>query len=31
MENGEIVERGTHEELIKQQGAYHKLVALQAF
>ncbi len=31
MENGEIVERGTHVELIKQQGAYHKLVALQAF
>lgn len=31
MEEGEIIERGTHEELLKSNGAYRKLVALQAF
>ena len=25
IENGQIVEHGTHEELIKSQGIYHKL------
>jgi ABC-type multidrug transport system fused ATPase/permease subunit len=31
MEKGRIIERGSHEELIQQAGAYKKLVALQAF
>ncbi len=31
MEEGKIIERGTHEELLKSNGAYRKLVALQAF
>lgn len=31
LENGEIIERGNHEELIAQKGAYEKLVAMQAF
>ena len=31
MENGRIIERGSHEDLIQQGGAYNKLVALQAF
>ncbi len=30
MKKGEIVEQGTHQELIEKQGEYHKLVALQA-
>lgn len=31
MKDGKIVERGSHEELLKNKGEYHKLVALQAF
>ena len=30
MEGGEIVEQGTHEELIRRRGHYHKLYHLQA-
>ncbi len=29
-ENGEIVERGTHEELFKQKGTYYKLLQIQS-
>jgi subfamily B ATP-binding cassette protein MsbA len=29
MEDGEIVERGTHDELIDQRGAYHRYVEMQ--
>ena len=31
MEQGNIVEQGTHQELIAKQGIYHKLVELQNF
>ena len=31
LDKGEIVESGTHDELIKLQGQYHKLVTLQSF
>lgn len=31
LQGGEIVERGTHEDLIAQSGVYKKLTALQAF
>ncbi len=31
LNKGEIVERGSHEELIKHQGAYKKLYEMQAF
>jgi len=31
IDEGQIVERGTHESLLKKEGAYHKLVELQAF
>ena len=31
LQKGEIIERGTHTELIAQQGAYKRLVDLQAF
>lgn len=31
MQKGEIVEQGTHEELLKQQGVYQKLIAMQSF
>lgn len=31
LHRGEIIERGTHEQLISQQGHYKKLVDLQAF
>ncbi len=31
LQKGEIIERGTHPELIAQQGAYKRLVDLQAF
>lgn len=31
MRKGKIIERGTHDELVDQQGEYRKLVALQAF
>jgi subfamily B ATP-binding cassette protein MsbA len=31
IENGEIIERGTHHDLMENGGAYRKLVALQAF
>lgn len=31
LEEGKIVERGNHEALLRQNGAYSKLVALQAF
>jgi subfamily B ATP-binding cassette protein MsbA len=30
MNNGIIIEQGNHEELLKQKGAYHNLVALQS-
>lgn len=30
VENGKICERGTHEELLKQEGVYHRLYTLQA-
>lgn len=30
MQKGEIVEQGTHEELLKQKGTYSKLVSLQS-
>jgi subfamily B ATP-binding cassette protein MsbA len=30
MENGEIVERGRHQELLDKKGAYHKLVKMQS-
>jgi subfamily B ATP-binding cassette protein MsbA len=29
MQDGHIVEQGTHQALLQQKGAYHKLVALQ--
>ncbi|MBO9729164.1 MAG: ABC transporter ATP-binding protein [Chitinophaga sp.] len=31
MDHGEIKERGTHEQLLQQQGIYHKLVEMQEF
>ena len=31
LENGEIIEKGKHEELLSQQGTYAKLVSLQGF
>lgn len=31
MKDGQIVERGSHEELLQSKGEYHKLVELQAF
>ncbi len=31
MQDGKIIERGRHEELLRQQGAYQKLVELQTF
>ena len=31
LEKGKILERGTHEVLLKQEGAYHKLHAMQEF
>jgi ABC-type multidrug transport system fused ATPase/permease subunit len=31
LDQGRVVERGTHEELIRGKGVYHKLVELQAF
>ncbi|MGJ5641588.1 ABC transporter ATP-binding protein [Formosa sp. S-31] len=31
MQKGEIVEQGTHEELLQKDGAYKKLVAMQSF
>jgi ATP-binding cassette, subfamily B, bacterial MsbA len=31
MDNGEIIERGTHHNLINQQGTYKKLIDLQGF
>jgi subfamily B ATP-binding cassette protein MsbA len=31
MKNGAIIERGTHQELLKKAGEYQKLVELQAF
>jgi subfamily B ATP-binding cassette protein MsbA len=31
MQKGEIVEQGTHEELIAMNGTYHKLVTMQSF
>ncbi|WP_299256584.1 ABC transporter ATP-binding protein [uncultured Aquimarina sp.] len=31
MQKGNIVEQGTHEELIANNGAYHKLVTMQSF
>ena len=29
LQNGEIIERGTHQELLKNKGYYHKLYQLQ--
>lgn len=31
MQKGEIVEQGTHNELLALKGSYHKLVAMQSF
>jgi len=31
MQKGEIVEQGTHSELLAKNGAYSKLVAMQSF
>ena len=31
MENGEIKEKGTHEELMKKKGLYYQLVTNQVF
>ena len=31
IENGLIIEKGTHKQLMQQNGSYRKLVALQAF
>ena len=31
MQKGEIVEQGTHSELLAKNGAYNKLVAMQSF
>ena len=31
LQNGKIVERGTHDELISKRGAYNKLIELQSF
>ena len=31
LEQGEIVERGTHDQLLQQEGVYHKLVNMQSF
>ena len=31
MENGRIVETGTHQELIQKQGAYEHLYSIQKF
>ncbi|HEU4496514.1 MAG TPA: ABC transporter ATP-binding protein, partial [Flavobacterium sp.] len=31
MQKGEIVEQGTHEALIAQEGVYRKLVMMQSF
>ena len=31
LEKGEIVERGTHDQLLKKAGTYHKLVNMQSF
>ena len=31
LQNGKIVERGTHDELISKKGAYNKLIELQSF
>jgi len=30
IEEGQIVERGTHDELIKKEGRYHQLYTYQA-
>ena len=31
LQKGEIVEQGTHDELLKKEGAYKKLIAMQSF
>jgi subfamily B ATP-binding cassette protein MsbA len=31
MHKGEIVEQGTHDELLAKNGTYSKLVAMQSF
>jgi len=31
MEKGQIVERGTHQDLMKLKGSYHKLINMQSF
>ena len=31
MYQGEIVEQGTHKELLQKKGVYHRLIQLQSF
>jgi len=31
MQDGEIIERGTHDSLLKENGTYTKLIEMQSF